>query len=124
MGFDHVEIHCTDFKASYDFYSSSLSCLGFKLLITDSEKGILGFGTQGFVEFHITTGKLQVPPLHIAFTAKSIKQVQDFYEAGLANGGTDNGSPGYRVAYYPQYYAAFLFDPDLHNIEAVYREYL
>ena len=57
--------------------------------------------------------------LHLAFQARDRAAVEAFYEAGLANGGTDNGAPGERP-YHPGYFAAFLLDPDGNNIEAVY----
>ena len=56
---------------------------------------------------------------HLAFQAQSREVVNAFYKAALENGGKDNGAPGER-AYHPGYYAAFVFDPDGNNIEAVY----
>ncbi|WP_342586086.1 VOC family protein [Leisingera sp. ANG-M1] len=61
-----------------------------------------------------TTGKL-----HTALTARSRAQVDAFHAAALLAGGTDNGAPGVRPHYHPDYYAAFVLDPDGHNIEAV-----
>ena len=58
-------------------------------------------------------------PLHIAFTAENRKQVQDFYRAALEAGGKDNGAPGLRPHYHPNYYGAFVIGPDEHNVEAV-----
>jgi catechol 2,3-dioxygenase-like lactoylglutathione lyase family enzyme len=58
-------------------------------------------------------------PLHVALTAKDRASVDAFYHAAIAAGGKDNGSPGPRPHYHPNYYAAFVFDPDGHNIEAV-----
>ena len=57
---------------------------------------------------------------HLAFQADSRNMVDAFYQAALANGGKDNGSPGERAHYHPGYYAAFVLDPDGNNIEAVY----
>jgi predicted lactoylglutathione lyase len=57
--------------------------------------------------------------VHIAFTARSRRQVQKFYDAALAAGGVDNGPPGVRSEYHPAYYAAYVRDLDGHNIEAV-----
>jgi catechol-2,3-dioxygenase len=61
-------------------------------------------------------------PVHIAFLAPSHGAVQDFYRAALAAGGKDNGSPGPRPQYHPNYFSAFLLDPDGNNIEAVRRD--
>jgi catechol 2,3-dioxygenase-like lactoylglutathione lyase family enzyme len=57
--------------------------------------------------------------MHIAFRAESRAAVDAFYKAAMAAGGRDNGPPGLRPHYQPTYYAAFVFDPDGHNIEAV-----
>ncbi len=57
--------------------------------------------------------------MHIAFAAESRAQVDEFYKAALEAGGKDNGAPGIREMYHPNYYGAFVFDPDGHNIEAV-----
>jgi predicted lactoylglutathione lyase len=58
-------------------------------------------------------------PLHIAFAAEDRRQVDAFYHSALAAGGKDNGSPGIRRHYHPNYYAAFVIGPDGHNVEAV-----
>lgn len=59
------------------------------------------------------------PPIHIAFRAASRALVDAFYQAAIAAGGRDNGAPGLRPHYHPDYYGAFVLDPDGHNIEAV-----
>ncbi|MDX8481820.1 VOC family protein [Mesorhizobium sp. VK24D] len=56
---------------------------------------------------------------HIAFTARSRTEVDAFHAAALAAGGKDNGGPGLRPHYHPNYYGAFVFDPDGNNVEAV-----
>jgi predicted lactoylglutathione lyase len=63
-------------------------------------------------------GKLE-KPVHIALVAKDRPTVEAFYRAALAAGGRDNGPPGLRAHYHPNYYGAFVLDPDGHNIEAV-----
>ena len=57
--------------------------------------------------------------MHVAITAKDHAAVDAFYRAAIAAGGTDNGAPGIRAHYHPNYYGAFVLDPDGHNIEAV-----
>lgn len=63
-----------------------------------------------------------MPGVHIAFRADTRKLVDEFYKAALAAGGKDNGAPGIREIYHPNYYGAFVLDPDGHNIEAVCHE--
>ena len=67
--------------------------------------------------------KKAVVPGHVAFEAKNKEEVDAFYKKALELGGTDNGGPGYRTDYWPGYYAAFIHDPDGHNIEVVYYDY-
>ncbi len=57
--------------------------------------------------------------MHIAFATENREQVRAFYEAALTAGGKDNGAPGIRERYHPNYYGAFIIDPDGHNVEAV-----
>jgi predicted lactoylglutathione lyase len=64
-----------------------------------------------------------VEPTHVAFEAKSKSEVEAFHREALAAGGRDNGGPGYRRDYWPGYYAAFVYDLDGHNIEAVWYDY-
>jgi predicted lactoylglutathione lyase len=61
--------------------------------------------------------------MHLAFEAKSKEEVEAFHKAALAAGARDNGRPGYRKDYWPGYYAAFVYDPDGHNVEAVWYDY-
>jgi predicted lactoylglutathione lyase len=82
-------------------------------------KPAAGFGSGGKPDFWIGgEGKLE-KPVHIAIVANNRAAVDAFHRAALAAGGRDNGSPGLRPHYHPNYYAAFVLDPDPHNIEAV-----
>ena len=67
-------------------------------------------------------GGATTPQLHVAFGARDRATVRAFYEAARAAGATDNGPPGLRPEYHPNYYGAFVLDPDGHNIEAVCHE--
>ena len=87
-------------------------------LSDDGEDGYAGFGDER-PHFWIGTGKPLVGRLHVAFEAKNRAAVRAFYEAAIAAGGKDNGSPGLRPHYHENYYGAFVLDPDGHNIEAV-----
>ena len=60
--------------------------------------------------------------LHVAFEAKSRNLVDAFHAAAIAAGGIDNGAPGVRDVYHPNYYGAYVLDPDGNNIEAVCHE--
>jgi catechol 2,3-dioxygenase-like lactoylglutathione lyase family enzyme len=110
--FDHVELPVSDLTASAAFYSAALAPLG----IEEAHR------SETAVEF----GALELrrrPPrdlLHVAFIADSREAVDAFHQAGLDAGGRDNGPPGIRQ-YAPDYYAAYLLDPDGHNVEAVHR---
>jgi catechol 2,3-dioxygenase-like lactoylglutathione lyase family enzyme len=112
---DHVKIPTTDLEASKRFYEAVLPSVGMKLVMgTEGERW--GFGEQ-FPHFWIGVGQ-NPTQVHVAFRASSADQVDAFHAAGLAAGGTDNGAPGPRP-YHPEYYGAFILDPDGHNIEAV-----
>lgn len=109
--FDHVELPVRDREASAAFYRTVLAPLG----IEQTADGQ-----------HVELGALALverPPaelLHLAFVAESRAAVQAFYRAGVEAGYRDNGPPGLRD-YAPGYYAAYLLDPDGHNVEAVHR---
>ena len=117
---DHVGLEVGDYEASKAFYSKALAPLGSELVREVEEVGpFAGFGAGGKPDFWIATGKATAPPVHVACLAKNRATVRAFHEAALAAGGTDNGAPGPRPRYHPDYYGAFVLDPDGHNIEAV-----
>ncbi len=121
---NHITMRVNDLEKSKKFFSHLLAPLGYRLLF---EKGnSAGYGIEdanGKRDFWIHSGEAG-QAVHsfscLAFTAGSKQMVEDFYKAGLEAGGKDNGPPGYRPDYYPGYYAAFILDPDLHNIEVVF----
>lgn len=82
-------------------------------------KGPKASWPPGKPDFWITRGTPNQPPIHVAFRVDSRAMVDAFYQAGIAAGGRDNGGPGIRAHYHPDYYGAFVLDPDGHNIEAV-----
>lgn len=120
MFFDHVEYQVRDYGSSFKFYSACLIPLGFMLTTNNAKKGIFGFGlnTDKSDDLLLTAGAPTKPAMHICFTAKSTAQVDEFYRQAVVAGGICNGPPGLRR---PGYYAAFVRDPDGHNIEAVFR---
>lgn len=109
--FDHVELPVDDPDKSARFYERALAPLG----IPRSPPG-------AYEEFGALTLVRRTPKqrLHLAFIAPSQAAVDAFHAAGLKAGGKDNGRPGVRP-FAPDYYAAYLRDPDGHNIEAVHR---
>jgi catechol 2,3-dioxygenase-like lactoylglutathione lyase family enzyme len=111
---DHVAIPVADLDASRRFYEPIFEQLGAKVVVEAPDYVIFGTdaGMVGLRE------KEAVLPIHIAFRTDR-PGVDAFYEAALAGGGTDNGPPGLRSDYHPNYYAAFIYDLDGHNVEAV-----
>ena len=117
MIIDHIGLAVSDHAQSKDFYSKVLAPLGVGEVM--EFEGWSGFGKDDKPEFWFGVGRGVQQPTHIAFAADSRKEVDGFYEAAIAAGGKDNGAPGIRENYHPNYYAAFVFDPDGHNIEVV-----
>ena len=114
---DHFTISVSDYEASKKFYTTVLAPLGFSPLME--------FGTMvGFGDTKPYLWLKQAPagttPQHVAFTAKSRAAVDAFHAAALSNGARDDGAPGLRADYHPNYYGAFVIDPlNGHPIEAV-----
>lgn len=121
---DHTGISVSDANTSRRFYEQALAPLGYAMLreIPLAYTGgvpVFGFGIAPKPDFWIHQGAPNTPRVHIAFRAKDRAQVDAFFEAALAAGGTSNGGPGLRPHYHADYYGAFVLDPDGHNIEAV-----
>jgi catechol 2,3-dioxygenase-like lactoylglutathione lyase family enzyme len=117
MIFDHIGFNTSDLQASKAFYLKALKPLGIEIALEG--EGWSMFGRAGQPQFWIGSFGNIPGPIHIAFAATDRSQVHQFYEAALAAGAKDNGAPGIRTEYHPNYYAAFVIDPDGHNIEAV-----
>lgn len=118
--FDHVSIGVSDIKRAGKFYDAALGPLGYTRL-SDGE-GSLGYGDKA-VGLWLGAIKKPVKPdtesgLHFCFVAKDRKSVDAFHAAALKAGGSDNGKPGVRADYSPNYYAAFVIDPDGYRVEA------
>ena len=116
---DHFNLSISDLEPSQRFYERVLEPLGYHFLIRDGAAA--GFGRDVW-SFGIVVAVPPLPRLHVAFEAASRSQVDHFFAAALSAGATPNGSPGIRPEYDPNYYAAFVHDPDGHNIEAVCRQ--
>lgn len=125
MPIDHAKLPVSDLDTSRAFYAAALAPLGYGI-VWDTEP-TLGFGTGDGgdddepIAFELTSAP--IARCHIAFGAKTRDQVDAFHAASVHAGGTDNGGPGERP-YGKRYYAAFVLDPDGHNIEVVCKDAL
>jgi catechol 2,3-dioxygenase-like lactoylglutathione lyase family enzyme len=122
---DHTGLLVKDAARSRRFYDGALAPLGYAVLMEvptefTGGKVVLGYGVAPKPDFWIAEGVPNDPRIHIAFHAESRALVDAFYRAALAAGGKDNGPPGLRPHYHPNYYGAFVLDPDGNNIEAVF----
>lgn len=121
---DHVGLTVSDFAAARRFFDAALAPLGVGSVmeVTAEQTGgaqHIGYGSDGNPYFWIGTGGGATGQVHVALNAKDRAGVDAFYAAAMAAGGRDNGPPGIRAHYHPNYYGAFVLDPDGHNIEAV-----
>jgi catechol 2,3-dioxygenase-like lactoylglutathione lyase family enzyme len=125
---DHVSLNVRDFARAKAFYTQALAPLGVTPLM---EFGMAaGFGRArpelllggATAEFQTDEQRALITPIHVCFRARSRAEVDAFHAAALAAGGRDNGAPGVRAHYHPNYYAAFALDLDGHNVEAVFHE--
>jgi catechol 2,3-dioxygenase-like lactoylglutathione lyase family enzyme len=115
---DHVTIGVSDFERSKHFYDQALHPLDIMRLYAEAER-FAGYGVHPKAFFWIGGRDTPQTGAHIAFAAKDRETVERFYEAAIKAGGRDNGRPGIRQHYHPNYFGAFVLDPDGHNIEAV-----
>jgi catechol 2,3-dioxygenase-like lactoylglutathione lyase family enzyme len=121
---DHIGFPVSDYERAKSFYLKALAPLGYSLVMEVSQQGgdqpAGGFGADGKPDFWIGGEGGLNKPLHVAIVASDRATVDAFHSAAIAAGGRDNGAPGIRAHYHPNYYGAFVLDPDGHNIEAVY----
>ena len=122
---DHIEIAVADIRRSEVFYAAALAPLGIEKVFeygpdkTESGGTAIGFGKDGMPFFWIGDKERVGEGTHVAFTAPDRVTVDAFYAAAVTAGGTDHGAPGIREKYRPDYYGAFVLDPDGVNVEAV-----
>jgi catechol 2,3-dioxygenase-like lactoylglutathione lyase family enzyme len=119
---DHISIGVRDLQRAKRFYDAVLGALGYRLLRTG--QGTLGYGDDD-ATFWVVESPRPISPdkgsgLHICFIAPSQAAVAAFHRSAIAAGGGDNGPPGYRPQYGPDYYAAFVIDPDGYRLEAYF----
>jgi len=124
---DHTGFTVSDYERSKAWYAKALAPIGYALKVEFPKEvtksvAVAGFGEQK-PDFWVNASgpghDVHKPGIHVAFRVNSRPLVDAFYKAALAAGGTDNGPPGLRPHYHENYYAAFVRDPDGHNIEVV-----
>jgi catechol 2,3-dioxygenase-like lactoylglutathione lyase family enzyme len=115
--YDHIGLRVRDLDRVIGFYTAVLAPLGSELGFQDGASA--GFGPPGAPVLWLYANEAAVGGTHVAFRAKSRRAVDRFHAAGLEAGGRDGGAPGVRADYAPNYYAAFLIDPNGNNVEAV-----
>ena len=117
--FDHVVFGVTDYAKAKAFFLEALRPLGVEV-VSEGPLGVEMCRPNDDTSLCIRlTPEPNPSHLHLAFTAENRQQVHAFHRAALAAGGKDNGPPGLRPQYHPNYYAAFIIGPDGHNIEVV-----
>jgi catechol 2,3-dioxygenase-like lactoylglutathione lyase family enzyme len=113
---DHVMLKVKNYDALKKFYEQALAPLGYKVM-KDYPGAACGFG-ETMPDFWLAKST-ETAPTHFAISASNRKAVDAFYAAALKAGATDNGKPGVRKDYHPDYYGAFVRDPEGNNLEAV-----
>jgi catechol 2,3-dioxygenase-like lactoylglutathione lyase family enzyme len=123
---DHIGFPVSDYARARDFYLKALAPLGYTLIMevqqNEHDAPAAGFGRDGKADFWIGGEGGLAKAVHVAILAHDRAAVDAFYAAAIAAGARDNGPPGIRAHYHPDYYGAFVLDPDGHNIEAVCRK--
>ena len=114
---DHFTLKVNDCEKSKAFYAAALKPLGYAVAMEFGSS--CGLGVGGKPDLWLAEDAGNVRPTHFAFHTRNRKVVDGFYAAALSAGARDNGPPGVRKDYHPSYYAAFVLDPDGHNVEVV-----
>ncbi len=120
--FNHVQIKVKNLKTSRKFYDCVMAALEYQVVLEINDV-VVGYGTSVHDMFEIRQFDEKTPLsqcVHLAFNAPNRESIDTFYHKALASGATCNGKTGFRPEYEEGYYAAFIIDPDGHNIEAVY----
>ncbi|WP_227997084.1 VOC family protein [Nocardia australiensis] len=121
---DHLNITVTDLTVSRAFYDAVLPIIGVEKLLDFPASGdrpaMVGYGRHPKPFFWLVDGEIVDPNLHLAFTVDSREAVDAFYAAAIAAGATTRDEPAVHPEYHPDYYGAFVNDPDGTNLEAVY----
>ena len=118
---DHISLSVQDYERAKAFYVAALAPLRVGVLMEfpmDNGSKVAGLGTDGHAFLWLSGGG-KATRTHIALRVENRAQVDAFHAAAMAAGGVDHGGPGIREMYSPTYYAAYVLDPEGHNIEAV-----
>jgi catechol 2,3-dioxygenase-like lactoylglutathione lyase family enzyme len=118
---DHVTLNVRDYDVSRRFYERALAPLGYRIVFEDDEWRGCGFGVGDKPYLILAERGPSAQGAHVAFHCDDRASVDAFHAAGVAAGGVDNGAPGLR-GYHPNYYGAYVLDPDGTNVEAVCHE--
>jgi catechol 2,3-dioxygenase-like lactoylglutathione lyase family enzyme len=113
---DHAAVYVSDLEAGKRFYEQALEPLGYSLVFEVEQ--FLGFADGEMPNFGVVR-RDPAGGAHVAFRAPDRATVDAFHAAAMAAGATDNGAPGLREHYHPNYYGAFVRDADGNNVEAV-----
>ena len=119
---DHMTFRVANLARTKAFYQAALAPLGYVPAYDAVHEGVrvVGFSSSGKIDTWFIDNTLPLSgPTHICWVAPSREAVRAFHAAALAAGGRDNGAPGLRAHYHPDYFGAFVLDPDGNNIEAV-----
>lgn len=121
---DHTSLSVSDYEVAKKFYAAALKPLRIEIVMeipasVTGDVDVVGLGADGRPFLWLANAGETTPPIHLAFRAETRAQVDAFYAAAIAAGGKDNGAPGLRPMYHPDYYGAFVLDADGHNIEVV-----
>ena len=127
---DHIFLSVSDIARSIRFYEAALTPLGITARLDyDGKDGppghpdLKGFGAKGRMFFWLREGVVEGRAVHVGFIAHSKAEVDAAYAAAMDLGAIDNGSPGARLHYHPDYYAANVLDPDGYSLEFVYKKW-
>ena len=124
---DHLSLPVSDVDATCRTWTKALAPLGYSVLMRFTKEQIpqlpfaqsVGLGASGKPDIWLRPARHAVDGTHVAVVAKDRKTVDAFHKAALAAGMTDDGAPGLREHYHPNYYGAFVRDADGHSLEVV-----
>jgi catechol 2,3-dioxygenase-like lactoylglutathione lyase family enzyme len=127
---DHIFLSVSDIQRAIDFYQAALTPLGITTRHDYAGKDgppghpdLKGFGANGRIFFWLREGVVEGRVVHVGFVASSRAEVDAAYQAAMSAGAVDNGAPGARLHYDPNYYAANVLDPDGYSLEFVYKNW-
>ncbi len=118
MHLDHLNLYVNDLKSSQTFYEAVLLPFGYKV-VREFEDIAVGFGYTNYAVLALIREQAKIQATHLAFRVDRRADVDRFYAIAMEAGASDNGAPGLRPDYHENYYAAFVLDPDGHNLEFV-----